>query len=514
MSVAVETPPTDQPGKLRRGRWIEHWDPENEEFWERTGKTVARRNLIFSIFAEHLGFSIWVLWSVVVLNLSNAGFGGGTPFSPSELFLLTALPNLVGSALRIPYTFAVPKFGGRLWTVISAALLLIPTAALAAMVHFDYVRNQSHDTQFTIMLVIAALAGFGGGNFSSSMANISFFYPEKRKGLALGLNAAGGNLGVAVVQLLTPLVIIVGVPFAIAKNPVHPVHLAYAGLMWMPFIIAAMVAAWFYMDSLTMAKADSRSYLSCLRQPQTWIMSILYIGTFGSFIGFSFALPLVIKLTFPEFLAQNPFIGTYLAGLGFLGALIGSVTRPFGGWLSDRIGGARVTLWVFVAMAAFTLLAMYGVNQRSFAVFFGSYMVIFALSGAGNGSTYRMIPVIFGALGRKEIADKGADPAATTLRFKREAAAVIGIAGAIGAFGGFLIQQVFRLASVPVGAAVSSAKSIEDKAAAAVANADWSTSALGIFIVGYVVFAAMTWFFYLRKTTESARVPSLAYAGV
>ncbi|SDJ47304.1 MFS transporter, NNP family, nitrate/nitrite transporter [Actinokineospora alba] len=515
MSVVAESPPTsDQKTKSRGGRWIDHWEPENEEFWEKTGKPIARRNLIFSIFAENLGFSIWVLWSVVVLNLSNAGFGGGTPFAASELFWLTALPNLVGATLRIPYTFAVPKFGGRLWTTISAALLLIPTTALAAMVHFDFVRSQSHDTQFVILLIVASLAGVGGGNFSSSMANISFFYPEKRKGLALGLNAAGGNLGVATVQLLTPLVVIIGVPYSIAKNPIHPVHLAYAGIMWMPFIIAAVVGAWFFMDSLTMAKADTKSYSSCLKQSQTWVMSILYIGTFGSFIGFSFALPLVIKLTFPEFLIQNPFIGTYLAGLGFLGALIGSVTRPFGGWLSDRIGGAKVTLWVFAAMAGFTMLAMYGVNQRSFPLFFASYMVIFALSGAGNGSTYRMIPVIFGALGRKEHAEKGGDLDATLLSFKRQSAAVIGIAGAIGAFGGFLIQQIFRLASVPVSSAVASAKTVEAKAEAAAANATWSTSALGVFIVAYVIFGAMTWFFYLRKTSETSRVPSLAYAGV
>ncbi|MDQ3405804.1 MAG: NarK/NasA family nitrate transporter [Actinomycetota bacterium] len=503
------------PSVARRGRrWIDHWEPEDERFWAHTGKRVARRNLIFSIFAEHLGFSIWVLWSVVVLNLSNAGFGGGTPFTPSELFWLTAVPNLVGAALRIPYTFAVPKLGGRMWTTISAALLLIPTGLLAAMVHFDYVRAQSHDTQFTIMLLVAAFAGLGGGNFSSSMANISFFYPEKRKGLALGLNAAGGNLGVAVVQLLTPLVIIIGVPYAIAKNPVHPVHLAYAGIMWMPFIIAATLCAWFFMDSLTMAKSDTKSYLTCLRQPQTWVMSILYIGTFGSFIGFSFALPLVIKLTFPHFLADHPFIGTYLAGLGFLGALIGSFTRPLGGWLSDRIGGARVTLSVFIAMAALTLLAIYGVSERSFTIFFGSYLVIFALSGAGNGSTYRMIPVIFGALGRREAASTGTDPAATAIRFKREAAAVIGITGAIGAFGGFLVQQVFRIASVPVSEAVAAAKTIEAKEAAAAANAHWSASALGIFVAGYVICALVTWFCYLRRTREDSRVPSLAHAGV
>jgi len=513
MSVieTVEKPAIVAP---RKGRWIDDWDPENPTFWERTGKATARRNLFFSVFAEHIGFSIWVLWSVVVLNLSSAGFGAGQAFTPSELFWLTATPNLVGAALRIPYTFAVPKFGGRLWTAISAALLLVPTGLLAAMVHFDWLREQTHGTQFAVMVLIAAVAGVGGGNFSSSMANISFFYPEKKKGFALGLNAAGGNLGVTVVQLVAPLVIIIGVPFAVAKNPVHPVHLAYAGIMWMPFIVIATVGAWLFMDNLSIARSDTKSYLSSLRHSHTWIVALLYIGSFGSFIGFSFALPLVIKLTFPGFLTDHPFIGTYLAGLGFLGALIGSVTRPLGGWLSDRIGGARVTLWVFIGMAACTAVAMVGVSQRSFAVFFCSYMVIFALSGAGNGSIYRMIPVIFGELGRRDARSTGGDQAATAVIFKRKAAAVIGIAGAIGAFGGFLIQQIFRLASVPVGNAVAAATTPVAKEAAAAAHVTWSTSALGTFIAAYGVLALVTWVFYLSKSLAGSRAPSLAHVAV
>ncbi|MGH2604832.1 MAG: MFS transporter, partial [Dehalococcoidia bacterium] len=341
--------------------------------------------------------------------------------------------------LRIPYTFAVPRFGGRLWTGISASLLLIPCLLLAIVVPSGWLLEQGHGTQLWVLLACAATAGFGGGNFSSSMANISFFYPEGRKGFALGLNAAGGNLGVAVAQLLVPLVIIVGVPAAAVKLPVHEVHLSYAGLMWLPLIVVAALGAWLYMDSLTQAKADTRSYVGALRHGQTWIMSILYIGTFGSFIGYAFALPLVIKNTFPEFLGNHPFIATYLAGLGFTGALIGSIARPLGGWLSDRIGGARVTLWCFLGMGAFTLTAIAGVNAHSFALFFGSYMAIFLLAGMGNGSTYRMIPCIFAALGRKQAAEKGLDPRQTQVEFKRRAAAVIGIAGAIGAFGGFLI---------------------------------------------------------------------------
>jgi NNP family nitrate/nitrite transporter-like MFS transporter len=509
MSIDAEVAPVE-PKVGKTGRWIDDWDPDNEEFWERSGRRIARKNLIFSIFAEHLGFAIWVLWSVVVINLGNIGL----KLSLAETFWLTAIPNLIGSALRIPYTFAVPRFGGRLWTGISAALLLIPSTLLAVVVPSGWLAQQSHPTQFWVLFACAATAGVGGGNFSSSMANISFFYPERRKGFALGLNAAGGNLGVAVVQLVVPLVIIIGVPAAAAKLPTHQVHLAYAGLVWMPLVIAAVICAWLFMDSISDARSDARSYVRSLRHSQTWIMSILYIGTFGSFIGYSFALPLVIKSTFPEFLAANPFIATYLAGLGFVGALIGSVARPFGGWLSDRIGGARVTLGCFIGMGGFTLTAILGVNAHSFGVFFGSYMVIFLLAGAANGSTYRMIPVIFGALGRTAVAEQGLDEKSTMLGYRREAAAVIGIAGAIGAFGGFLIQVAFRQASLDVTAKVAAAKTAADKVAVAAANADWSTSALWVFLGAYVVFAFMTWFFYLRRSFVIEIVPSLAHAEV
>jgi len=493
-----------------RGRWIEHWEPENEAFWEETGKRIARKNLILSIFCEHLGFSVWVLWTIVVINLANVGIN----LSVSELFMLTAVPNLVGSFLRIPYTFAVPRFGGRAWTGISAALLLVPTTLLAAVVPSGWLAGQSHGTQYWVLLLCAATAGFGGGNFSSSMFNISFFYPERKKGFALGMNAAGGNLGVAVAQLLVPLAIIAGVPAAAAKLPVHDVHLAYAGLMWMPFIVAGAIAAWLYMDSLTQVKADKSSYVNALRSGQTWIMSFLYIGTFGSFIGFSFALPLVIKNTFPEFLADHPFIATYLAGLSFVGALIGSVSRPLGGWMSDRIGGSRVTLWVFVGMAAATGTAVAGVQGRNFPLFFGSYMIVFLLAGMGNGSTYKMIPSIFAELGRRDAEERGVAPESTIVEFKRRAAAVIGIAGAIGAFGGFLIQVVLRQASLEVSALVKAAPTAAEKVAVAASNADWSVPALWVFLVSYVVFATTTWFFYLRRSVATGRVPSLAHAGV
>ena len=229
-----------------------------------------------------------------------------------------------------------------------------------------------------------------------------------------------------------------------------------------------------------------------MRERHTWLISLLYIGTFGSFIGYSFAMPLVIKNTFPEFLAQHTFIATYLAGLSFVGALIGSVSRPLGGWLSDRLGGARVTVAVFVGMALFTALAMVGVSRHSFPVFLGAYMLIFLLSGMGNGSTYRMIPAIFSALGRASGPD-------AQLGFKRRAAAVIGIAGAIGAFGGFLIQVVFRQASLGTADLVKAAQTPAEKLAVAQAHADWSLSALWVFLGAYLVLAVVTWVVYLRR---------------
>jgi NNP family nitrate/nitrite transporter-like MFS transporter len=244
--------------------------------------------------------------------------------------------------------------------------------------------------------------------------------------------------------------------------------------MWLPFIAIAVWGAWRYMDSLTQAKANKTAYVSALKNSQTWVMSFLYIGTFGSFIGFSFALPLVIKTTFPDFLATHPFISTYLAGLGFVGALIGSLARPLGGWLADKVGGARVTLCCFLGSAVFTATAMAGVTNRSFPLFFGSYMVIFMLVGMANGSAYKMIPAIFAALGRRHSEKPGVDPKANQVYFKQQAAAVIGIAGAIGAFGGFLIQVVLRQANLGVSSLIKSAATPADKLRVAAEHADWS----------------------------------------
>lgn len=483
--------------------WIDDWRPDEREFWERTGRRTARKNLVLSMFAEHIGFAIWVMWTVVVLNLADIGI----TISVSDQFVLTLLPNLIGSLLRIPYTFAVPRFGGRAWTTFSASLLLLPAVLLATVVPSHWLAHQTHGTQIWVLALCAASAGVGGGNFASSMANISFFYPDRRKGWALGLNAAGGNLGVATAQLVLPLIVIIGIPAAAVKLPKHHVHLAYAGWLWIPFIVVAALAAWRFMNSLTQARADTTSYRAALRHTHTWILSFLYVGTFGSFIGFSFALPLVIKNSFPTFLAGHPFIATYLAGLGFTGALLGSLSRPVGGWLADRLGGARVTLVAFVGMAVGTAFAITGVDGQDFVVFFASFQAIFVLAGIGNGSIYKMIPAVFAA---------GALPGA--VEAKRRAAAVIGIAGAIGALGGVAIQVVLRQASLHISALEAAAKTVTQKAAIASSQSAWSAPALWAFLVSYVVFGAVTWAVYLRPAahapTDPARPDSVSAAAV
>ena len=473
--------------RFRPGRWIEEWDPEDEHSWTGTGSGIARRNLLLSMFAEHVGFAVWVVWTVVVLDLADAGID----LPVSDLFVLTLLPNLIGSLLRIPYTFAVPRFGGRAWTTFSAALLLVPALLLALVVPSHWLAHQAHGTQLWVLALCAAASGVGGGNFASSMANISFFYPESRKGWALGLNAAGGNLGVATAQLLVPLVVIVGVPAAAVRLAHHRVHLAAAGWFFVPFIVVAAAGAWLGMDSLRPARSDRRSYRAALGYRHTWVLSFLYVGTFGSFIGFSFAMPLVIRTSFPAFLSGHPFISTYLGGLTFVGAALGSLSRPVGGRLADRVGGATVSLATFLGMAAATAVAVAAVERHSFGPFLGSFMAVFVLAGMGNGSTYKMIPTVFAGLGD--------GTPEMTLEMKKRAAAVIGIAGAIGALGGVAVQVVIRQASLHVSALESAARTPAAKAAVATAHAAWSAPALLAFLGSYIVFAAITWGVYIRR---------------
>lgn len=418
--------------------WITDWDPNDEAAWERSGRAIARRNLVLSIFAEFLGFSVWQLWSVVAVQLDGAGFHLTAP----QLFWLVSVPGLVGATLRFPYGLAVPRFGGRTWTAISAALLLVPSLLLAVLV-------QHPETPFWLLLVAAGTAGLGGGNFASSMSNISFFYPDRRKGWALGLNAAGGNIGVAVVQLVVPAVVGLGV-----------LGLSNAGLVWVPPIVAASVLAFLLMDNLTVSRGSLRELSAILRRRDTWTMSWLYVGTFGSFIGTSAAMPLLLKTAFPA---------VHAAPLAFLGPLLGSLARPLGGRLADRFGGAAVTCWTFLGMGLATAALVQTLGTAShpggFALFLAAFLVLFVCAGMGNGSTFRMIPAVFDRTSR------------------RETAAVLAFTSAVAAYGGFLIPQGYGLSLARTGG---------------------YGAALVAFLGFYATCLAVTWWCYLRGDARRA----------
>ncbi|MDJ0379564.1 nitrate/nitrite transporter [Streptomyces sp. G-G2] len=426
------------------GRWIERWDPEDETFWKETGERTARRNLLYSVLSEHIGFSIWSLWSVMVLFM-----GPGYGIDPAGKFTLIATATFVGALARVPYTFAVARFGGRNWTVLSALMLLAPTvAALVVM---------EPGTSYGTFLLVAALTGVGGGNFASSMTNINAFFPLREKGWALGLNAGGGNIGVPVVQLAGLLVI--G-----TAGAGHPRLLLAA---YLPLIVIAAALAAARMDNLAPVRNDTGAVREAVRDRHTWIMSFLYVGTFGSFIGYSFAFGLVLQTQFGRTPLQA-------ASLTFIGPLLGSLVRPVGGRLADRYGGAWITLGTFVAMAAATSVVILASVRHSLPVFLTGFVALFVLSGLGNGSTYKMIPGIFQA---KALARgmSGEDAAAYG---RRLSGAAMGLIGAVGALGGLGINLVFREAFLASGT---------------------GTAAFATFLGFYAACCAVTWAVYLRR---------------
>ncbi|MFI9046776.1 nitrate/nitrite transporter [Streptomyces sp. NPDC053427] len=438
--------------RTRRGRrWIERWEPEDAEFWAETGERVARRNLVFSVLSEHIGFSIWSLWSVMVLFM-----GPEYGVDPAGKFFLVAVPTLVGGVLRVPYTFAVARFGGRNWTVCSALLLLVPTGAAALVM--------TPGTSYTTFLVVAALTGVGGGNFASSMTNINSFYPLRKKGWALGLNAGGGNIGVPVIQLLGLLVI--GTAGAAQPRIVLGVYV--------PLIVAAAVLAALFMDNLAPVTNDTGAVVEAAKERHTWVMALLYVGTFGSFIGYSFAFGLVLQSQF----ARTPL---QAASLTFIGPLLGSLVRPVGGRLADRFGGARITLGNFAAMGAATGVVIHAAAQRSPAEFLVGFVALFVLAGLGNGSTYKMIPGIFQAQALR----RGLAGEAAAAYGRRLSGAAMGLIGAVGALGGLGINLAFRQSFLETGS---------------------GTPAFVAFLACYVVCGVVTWAVYLRPAARGRAV--------
>ncbi len=471
------------PRSASQKRTLTLWTPEDKAFWEREGEAVAKLNLWISVPALFLAFAIWQVWSVVAVSLPSLGF----KYSTNQLFWLAAAPALSGATLRIFYSFMVPMFGGRRWTAISTASLLIPAIGIGYAV-------QDNTTGYPTMLVLALLCGLGGGNFSSSMANISFFFPKERKGSALGVNAGLGNLGVSVVQFLSPLVITAGIfgvlggdPQTMVKNgQTQLVWAQNAAFIWVPWIAIAALAAWFGMHDIADAKSSFAAQAAIFRRKHNWIMCVLYLGTFGSFIGFAAGFPLLIKSQFPD---VNPL------AYAWLGPLVGAVIRPFGGWLSDKVGGGVVTFWNFIAMTlgvigvlfflpkgAGSFAMAYGPVDGSFTGFFLMFMVLFLTTGIGNGSTFRMIPVIFLTQKTREL--RSNDESARFQAMKEgntEGAAAVGFAGALGAYGGFFIPKSYG---------------------SSIAATGGPELALWTFAIFYTVCIVVTWWYYARKNAE------------
>jgi NNP family nitrate/nitrite transporter-like MFS transporter len=457
---------------LSRGRTIDHWDAEDVDAWEGGGKQIAKRNLLWSIFAEHVGFSVWSIWSVMVLFMPQNVYH----IDAAGKFYLVAIPTLVGAAMRIPYTIAPARFGGRNWTIVSALLLLIPTVlTLWAM--------QNPDTSYTTFMLVAAVAGLGGGNFASSMTNINAFYPQRLKGWALGLNAGGGNIGVPVIQLVGLLVI------ATVSNTAPEVVCA----IYLVLIALAAVCAALFMDNLGNQRSNLGAMAEALRFKHSWVMSFLYIGTFGSFIGFSFAFGQVLQINFLAGGDTPAQASLHAAQIAFIGPLLGSISRPFGGKLSDRVGGGKVTLYTFVAMIfAAGILVTAGVlddgaagapSGSQMVAYIAGFILLFILSGIGNGSTYKMIPSIFEAKAQGRDEWSRDEKAAWS---RSMSGALIGFAGAIGALGGVFINVVLRASYV------SDAKS--------------ATNAFWVFLGFYVICAIVTWVVFLRIQSPKTHV--------
>jgi len=444
---------------------IEDWRPDDKEFWETRGRAIARRNLWISIPALLLAFSVWLVWSVVVAKLPAIGF----KYTTDQLFWLAALPGLSGATLRIFYSFMVPIFGGRFWTAASTASLLIPAFGIGYAV-------QDPHTPYLIFLALALLCGFGGGNFASSMANISFFFPKSEKGNALALNAGLGNAGVSVMQFVVPLVITAGVFGAIGGEPQTlsngaKLWLQNAGFVWVPFIMAASAAAWFGMNDLATARATFADQSVIFSRKHNWVMCWLYTGTFGSFIGYSAGFPLLAKTQFPA-VDSLQFV--------FLGPLVGALSRAATGWVSDKYGGGRVTFWTFIVMilAVGGVLYFLGIKGQpgAFWGFFAMFMILFFATGVGNASTFQMIPVIMRTELERLMPEKL--PQQRTRQSDMESAAIIAFTSAIAAYGAFFIPKAYGTSIVLTGG---------------------PEAALWAFMIFYATCVAVTWWFYTRR---------------
>jgi len=455
------------------GGWLANWRPDDAAFWQARGRRIALRNLLFSMPPLFLSFAVWMVWSVVVIELPRIGF----EFTTSELFWLAALPGLSGAAMRLAYSFVVPVFGGRNFTVFSTASLLLPTLWMAFAV-------QDPGTDYAVFAAIALICGLGGGNFSASMANISFFFPKRIQGTALGWNAGAGNLGVGVMQAVVPLSIYGGALALMGGAPqpyddpsASQVWLQNAGYIWVPFILLATVGAWFGMDNIRDVRATFREQAVIFRRKHAWMLAWLYGGTFGSFIGFAAAFPTLLATQYP---------GSGLLRYAFAGPLAGALIRPLGGWLADRLGGARVTFWNFVVMlaAALAVLACLpsGTDPGNASSFFAAFMLLFLSTGVGNGSVFRMVPSVFLALHRRWNRGRGEEAAAGAIRDAEiEASVALGFTAALAALGLFFIPMAVGVSLNATGGP----------------RAAWY-----VFVTFYLSCVLGTWWWYRRRDAQ------------
>ena len=456
------------------GRWISNWRPDDTEFWAKGGRVIAMRNLLFSMPPLLLSFAVWMVWSVVVIELPRIGF----EFTTGELFWLAAIPGLSGAAFRLLYSFVVPIFGGRNFTIFSTLTLLVPTLWMAVAV-------QNPITSYVVFVVIAALCGLGGGNFSASMAHISFFFPKKKLGTALGWNAGIGNLGVGIMQAVVPLVIFSG---ALAVKGGLPqtyeaggatslVWLQNAGLIWIPFILLATFAAAFGLNNLRGVQETYAEKSAIFGRKHAWVLSWLYTGTFGSFIGFAAAFPILLAVLFPESGALK---------WAFAGPLIGALIRPLGGWLSDRIGGAKVTMWNFAVMLLAGIWVLMSLPSQTGGQdvngFFMAFMLLFLAAGIGNGSVFHVVPTVFRKLheGSAQGQGQGAQDAAITAG-DIEASVALGFTSAIAALGLFFIPALVATSIQATGS---------------------PHFAISVFSIFYLSCVLATWWWYRRSNAE------------
>ncbi len=497
---------------------IQDWRVEDNDFWEKTGKRVASRNLWISIPCLLVGFATWLMWGMIAVQMVNLNF----PYSKPQLFTMVAIAGFTGATLRIPSSFLIRLCGGRNVIWFTTALMMLPALGVGV-----YMRNP--DTPLVLFYALAFMSGFGGGNFASSMSNISFFYPKRIQGTALGLNAGLGNFGVSVMQVLIPLVMTFPLLGSLSGDPRKLVlasgtligkipagtdtYLQNAGLVWLLWLIPLFFLSYFLMNNLrsdnvspdigslggavgkivylliiafvcaaiglyfmlgtlnggkfavskyiivpavifctvmlmryitpAAMKTNLKRQFKIFNDPEmgkhTWAMTIIYVMTFGSFIGYAASFPLSIKVVFGfkhmmvdgimTHNIPNP-DGPSALQFAWLGPFIGSLIRPIGGWISDKVGGARVTEIVSVVMIISALIVAYFMKaayasetpQDHFLGFFIMFLVLFAATGVGNGSTFRTIGFAFN---------------------EEMAGPVLGWTSAVAAYGAFLIPKIF-----------------------------------------------------------------------